>query len=117
MIDDDYPHSQREFQRYSKILHRLGYLPIYSKSDQTISDIIKKSLEQIGKSYSKAILYNMCSFYNLSEYELLTNYDLFEKSLSRILGKSGNAILTGIKKEIIARGAISIDSSNDTDIP
>jgi hypothetical protein len=32
-------------------------------------------------------------------------------SLSSILGKSGNAILTVIKKEIIARGAISIDSS------
>jgi hypothetical protein len=47
----------------------------------------------------------MCS---LSEYELLTNYDLFEKSLNSILGKSGKAILTGIKKEILAY-AISID--------
>jgi hypothetical protein len=106
--DDDYSCSQREFQRYSNILGRLGYLPISSKADQTIPDIIKKSLEQIGKSYCRAILYNMCSLCNLSEYELLTNYDLFEKSLESILGHTGKAILTGIKKEIIAR-AISID--------
>jgi hypothetical protein len=43
----------------------------------------------------------MCSLYNLSEHELLTNYDLFEKSLNRILGQAGNAISTSIKKEIL----------------
>jgi hypothetical protein len=52
----------------------------------------------------------MCSLCNLSEYELLTNYDLFEKSLKSILGYTGNPILNGIKKEIIAR-AVSIDST------
>jgi hypothetical protein len=83
------------------VLEELEYISVAPRSDQIISDIIKKSLEQIGKSYSRAILYNMCSLCNLSEYELLTNYDLFEKSLSSILGKPGNAILTVIKKEIL----------------
>jgi hypothetical protein len=83
------------------VLEELEYISVVPRSDRIISDIIKKSLEQIGKSYSKAILYNMCSLCNLSEYELLTNYDLFEKSLSSILGKPANAILTVIKKEIL----------------
>src|SRR6187200_3274946 len=92
------------------VLEELEYVSVVPKSDQIISNIIKKYLEQIGKSYSKAILYNMCSLCNLSEYELLTNYDLFEKSLNSILGKSGKAILTGIKKEILTY-AVSIDST------
>jgi hypothetical protein len=83
------------------VLEELEYISVVPRSDQIISNIIKKYLEQIGRSYSKAILYNMCSLCNLSEYELLTNYDLFEKSLNSILGKSGKAILTGIKKEIL----------------
>jgi hypothetical protein len=83
------------------VLEELEYISVVPRSDRIVSDIIRKSLEQIGKSYSKAILYNMCSLCNLSEYELLTNYDLFEKSLSSILGKPGNAILTVIKKEIL----------------
>ena len=48
----------------------------------------------------------MCSLYNLSEHELLTNYDLFEKSLNCILGKAGNAILNIIKKEILIYAVI-----------
>ena len=75
------------------VLEELEYVSVVPKSDQIISNIIKKYLEQIGKSYSKAILYNMCSLCNLSEYELLTNYDLFEKSLNSILGKSGKAAI------------------------
>jgi hypothetical protein len=110
LAEDDYLNNERHFQRYSNILDKLGYLPISSKAEQIISDTTKKCLEQIGKSYSKAILHNMCSLYNISEYELLTNYELFEKSLNSILGKTGNTILTSIKKEILAHAAI-IDST------
>jgi hypothetical protein len=92
------------------VLEELEYISVAPRSDRIISDIIKKTLEQIGKSYSKAILYNMCSLYNLSEYELLTNYDLFEKALKNILGKTGNAILTSIKREILTYAG-SIDST------
>jgi hypothetical protein len=86
---------------YLSMLDDLEYLPAVANSDQIISDIIRKCLDQMGKSYSKAILYNTCLLYGLSEHELLTNYDLFEKSLNRILGKSGNAIVTRIKKEML----------------
>jgi hypothetical protein len=51
----------------------------------------------------------MCSLYNLSEHELLTNYDLFEKSLNRILGQAGNAISASIKKEILVNSGITVD--------
>jgi len=92
------------------VLEELEYISVAPRSDQIIADIIKKCLEQIGKSYSKAILYNMCSLNNLSEYELLTNYDLFEKSLNCILGKAGNAILNIIKKEILTYAVMSESS-------
>jgi hypothetical protein len=89
------------------ILDDLGYLPAVANSDQTISDIIRECLNQMGKSYSKAILYNTCLLYGLSEHELLTNYDLFEKSLNRVLGKSGNAIVSRIKKGMLTYAVMS----------
>jgi len=47
------------------------------------------------------LLHRMCSFYGLSENELLTNYDLFERSLYRILGKSGQSIINTIKADML----------------
>jgi hypothetical protein len=60
-------------------------------TSKLLQDLTKDSLERIGESYSKTILNNVCSFYGLSETELLTNYDLFERSLFRLLGKNRRA--------------------------
>jgi hypothetical protein len=87
--------------RYLSILDELQYLPALSLSDRILHDSIKKSVETIGKSFSKALLHNMGSFYGLSEHELLTNYDLFEGSLHRILGKAGEPIIRLIKAEML----------------
>ena len=87
--------------RYLSILDELQYLPTLSLSDRALHDSIKKSIETIGKSFSKALLHNMCLFYGLSQNELLTNYDLFERSLYRILGKAGEPIIRLIKAEML----------------
>lgn len=50
----------------------------------------------------------MCSLYGLSENELLTNYDLFEKALRNTVGKGeANGILNKIKKELLAHAIIN----------
>ena len=101
---------------YLSVLDELEYIAIASRSDQIVSDMIKKCLKRIGKSYSKAILYNMCSLYNLSEHELLTNYNLFEASLNRILGNAGNGIINSIKKEILAYAVMARSGITVNDI-
>jgi hypothetical protein len=98
--DDNYSSISRDFQQYSKILDKLGYLPIPSKSDRILYDAAKESIERLGQSASKAILNHICSIDGLSEEELLTNYDLLEKSLQRVLREGSEVLLHDIKKGV-----------------
>ena len=47
------------------------------------------------------MIYQICSLYGLSQNELLSNYELFENSLTRVLGKTGYPIILRIKKELL----------------
>ena len=78
-----------------------GFIYSNQKTDIIIREIIHNVLNRIGKSYSKALIYQMCSLYNLSENELLSNYELFEKSILRVLGKTAFPIILRIKKELL----------------
>jgi hypothetical protein len=102
--------------RYLSILDELRYLPTVYLSDRVLHDSIRHSLENIGKSYSIALLHNMCSLYGLSENELLTNYDLFEKSLYRILGKAGQPIIGSINAEMLRYAIMNGSEFTATDI-
>ena len=64
-----------------------------------------KSIERLGESASKALLDHICSINELSEKELLTNYDLFEKSLYRVLRKGAEVILRDLKRELLVQAA------------
>ncbi len=97
-----------QFQQYSNVLDELGYFPLYSKADKILYDAAKKSIERLGESASKALLDHICSINGLSEKELLTNYDLFEKSLYRVLRTGSAVILHDIKRELLVR-AVLID--------
>jgi hypothetical protein len=64
------------------ILDELGYIPVPSKAEYIVSDSIKKSFESLfGNEATVSILNHLTSLYGLSEKELTTNYDIFEKSL------------------------------------
>lgn len=78
-----------------------GYIYGNQKTDIVIREIILNVLERIGKSYSKALIYQICNLYGLSQNELLSNYELFEKSITRVLGKTGFPIILRIKKELL----------------
>jgi predicted transcriptional regulator YheO len=106
--DDDYSPDSRDFQRFSNILDKLGYIPIPSRSDRILYDAVRRSIERFGRSASKAILDHMCSIDGLSEEELLTNFELLEKSLQRVLRKGAEVILHDIKIEILTH-AVLID--------
>jgi hypothetical protein len=47
------------------------------------------------------LLNRICSVYGLSEKELLTNYDLFERSLHHVFGGASHKFLTQIKEQIL----------------
>lgn len=94
--------------RYLSLLDKLGYYPVNSSHDRLIYTSIKNSFEQMGKSYSSALVRNMCSLYGLSEYELFSNYDLFKKTLYLTLGEGeANGIITSIKKELLAHAILN----------
>ena len=94
--------------RYLSTLDKLGYSPINFNDDKILYRSITNSLEQLGKSYSKALVNNMCELYGLSENELFTNYDFFKKTLYNTVGKGeANAILSSIKKELLAQAILN----------
>ena len=97
-----------QFQRYLNVLDELGYFPLSSKAEAILYDAAMKSIERLGESASKALLDHICSINELSEKELLTNYDLFEKSLYRVLRKGAEVILRDLKRELLVR-AVLID--------
>jgi hypothetical protein len=104
--DDDYSLNSRDFQRFSNILDKLGYIPIPSRSDKILYDAARRSIERFGQSASKAILDHMRSMDGLSEEELLTNFDLLEKSLQRVLRKGAEVVLHDIKIEILTHAVL-----------
>ena len=92
-----------QFQRYLNVLDELGYFPLSSKTEEILYDAARKSIERLGESASKALLDHICSINGLSEKELLTNYDLFEKSIHRVLRKGAEVILRDLKRELLVQ--------------
>ena len=96
------------------LLDKLGYIPVSSKAEHIISESIKKSLENLfGHAATVVLLHHLASFYGLSERELTTNYDIFEKSLSKISGYGAKTILRDIRKEMLIE---TIKSSSGSEI-
>ena len=88
-------------EKLINLIENSGYIYRNQKTDIVIRDIILNVLNRIGKSYSKALIYQICNLYGLSQNELLSNYELFEKSITRVLGKTGFPIILRIKKELL----------------
>jgi len=97
-----------QFQQYSNVLDELGYFPQSSKAEAILFDAAKKSIDRLGESASRALLDHICSINELLEKELLTNYDLFEKSLYRVLRKGAAVIFLDIRRELLVH-AVLID--------
>jgi hypothetical protein len=94
--------------RYLGGLDDLGYFPIPSKADHILYEAAKKSMEWLGESASTVLLDHICSINGLSQKELFTNYDLFEKSLYTVLKKGADVIVNYLKKELLIQ-AVLID--------
>ena len=91
------------------ILDELGYLPITSKVDEILYGSVEKAFNIIGEIAYNALLDRACSIHGLSKWELLTNYDLFEKSLYDIFGKVSFLLIRALKKEMLIH-AVLMDS-------
>jgi len=88
-------------EKLINLIENSGFIYRNQTTDIVVKDIVLNVLNKIGKSYSKALIYQICSLYGLSQNELLSNYELFENSLTRVLGKTGYPIILRIKKELL----------------
>jgi hypothetical protein len=99
------------------LLEEERYVPTSSRAELILYYSTKRSMEEmIGKQLSKVLLYKICSVYNLSENELLTNYDLLEKSLYKILDKGANGILRKTRFEILRHAVLAVPGLTEEDI-
>jgi len=89
------------FRQYPSILDELGYFQISCKAEQILHNAANNSIALLGEKASKDLLDHICSISGFSEAELLTNYDLFEKSLYKVLGKGAEVILCSLKRELL----------------
>ena len=88
-------------EKLINLIENSGFIVRNQTTDIVVKNIVLNVLNRIGKSYSKALIYQICSLYGLSQNELLSNYELFENSLTRVLGKTGYPIILRIKKELL----------------
>ena len=94
--------------KFIRILDQIEYAPVSSKVEEIIHASIRKSVSQLGKTGEKAVIRYICSMYGLSEKELLTNFDLFEKAITDALGPmASKIILSLVKKEILRRAVLN----------
>jgi hypothetical protein len=106
-------------QPYSQlltVLDTLEYYPLNSAIDEIVYKSVKKSLGTLGESISETILNHICSLYRLSEKELLTNYDLFEKSLYSSFNEGAYIIIKRIKREILSHAVLHVPDLTADDI-
>jgi hypothetical protein len=98
------------------VLYKLGYTPVPSKVEHIVSESIKKSFESLfGQSATVVILNHLASSYGLSEEELTTNYDMFEKSLYKISSYGAKIILRHLKKEMLIEAIAASSGSEITE--
>jgi hypothetical protein len=88
-------------RQYPSILDELGYFQISRKAEQILHNATKNSIALLGEKGSKDLLDHICSISGFSEAELLANYDLFEKSLYKVLGTGAEVILRSLKRELL----------------
>ncbi len=89
------------FRQYPGILDELGYFQISCKAEQILHNAAKNSIALLGEKGSKDLLDHICSMSGFSEAELLTNCDLFENALYKVLGKGAEVILRSLKRELL----------------
>jgi hypothetical protein len=88
-------------------LDELGYIPLHFKGDDILYESIIKCFESLGKSTCNAILNHLCSICGLSEKELLTNCEVFEKVLNNVFGRTAVRLLDMIKRELLLNAVSS----------
>lgn len=76
---------------------------------------IKKTLEEVGVAYSKAVIDHICKFKGLSEREILTNCDLFEDSMYRLFGHGAMSIISRVK--VAALRTSVMENKSDLTVP
>lgn len=84
-----------------KALNQLGYSPIITKNEEVVLDSLSNTLEVLGKKNSKSFLKYACSFYGITEAQLLLNYNLIRKSLYDVFEGGANIILRYFRNELL----------------
>jgi hypothetical protein len=100
--------------RIMDIIEGIRYVPAISyNATQILCESIKTVVKQdLGEHLSNVLVQRICKQSGLSEEELLTNCDLFEKSLYNILGDTGAGLILGrIKHDILLHAVLQNGST------
>ena len=101
-------------RRVLNVIDRAGYIPVTFDANLLLYTSVKSALEaNMDRPSSFGFIDHLCSVSGLTEKELLTNKDLFEKSLNIAFDgnkKAVNAGLQWVKMEMLKQ--IKIKGSN-----
>ena len=101
-------------RRVLNVIDRVGYIPVTFDANLLLYTSVKSALEaNMDRPSSFSMIDHLCSVSGLTEKELLTNKDLFEKSLNITFDgnkKAVDVVLQWVKMEMLKQ--IKIKGSN-----
>ena len=101
-------------RRVLNVIDRVGYIPVTFDANLLLYTSVKSALEaNMDRPSSFGFIDHLCSVSGLTEKELLTNKDLFEKSLNITFDgnkKAVDVVLQWVKMEMLKQ--IKIKGSN-----
>ncbi len=78
-----------------------GFVPLRTRTDELLIISIERAFEMFGEDCSRALLYQLCTMHKMSHEELLSRYDLIERSLRTVFGFGSDAIITYIRANFV----------------
>ncbi len=99
-----------------EILHELGFSRISDKPEETLTDLVTKSLEKrFGKSTIKSILEEASRINKKSKEEMVLNTEILFKAFHQIFGASATEVISKTLEKDLSKQGIFIPSDRSMD--
>lgn len=96
-----------QVQDVEQAVRRHGFAAVRTRTDDLLVLSIEKAFEMFGEDCSKALLFQLCTMHRMSHEELLSRYDLIEKSLRTVFGFGSEAITAYVRANFVKNLGIS----------
>lgn len=93
-----------------------GFAVLRTRTDELLMISIEKAFEMFGEDCARALLFQLCTMHKMSHEELLSRYDLIEKSLKTVFGFGSEAITTYIRANFLKSLGLSDSGQSFKDL-